>query len=175
MSFIRPEARETLWQWREVLAAALMFLVGLKWAYSAAGFTAITGWALVATGLVAAVIGVQRMRFRRGSGGPGVVQVDEGQIAYFGPLNGGAVAASELERLALDHTSKPPHWLLEQPGQPPLAIPVNAEGYEALFDVFAALPGLKTERMLAELRRRGPHQVVIWERAASRPEHQRLH
>ncbi|KIC16476.1 MULTISPECIES: hypothetical protein [unclassified Leisingera] len=175
MSFIRPEARETLWQWREVLAAALMFLLGLKWAYSAAGFTAITGWALVATGLVAAVIGVQRMRFRRGSGGPGVVQVDEGQIAYFGPLNGGAVAASELERLALDHTSKPPHWLLEQPGQPPLAIPVNAEGYEALFDVFAALPGLKTERMLAELRRRGPHQVVIWERAASRPEHQRLH
>ncbi|UWQ80172.1 hypothetical protein K3725_03940 [Leisingera sp. S132] len=175
MSFIRPEARETLWQWREVLAAALMFLLGLKWAYSAAGFTAITGWALVATGLVAAVIGIQRMRFRRGSGGPGVVQVDEGQIAYFGPLNGGAVAASELERLALDHTSKPPHWLLEQPGQPPLAIPVNAEGYEALFDVFAALPGLKTERMLAELRRRGPHQVVIWERAASRPEHQRLH
>ncbi|KIC37946.1 hypothetical protein [Leisingera sp. ANG-M7] len=175
MSFIRPEARETLWQWREVLAAALMFLLGLKWAYSAAGFTAITGWALVATGLIAAVIGVQRMRFRRGSGGPGVVQVDEGQIAYFGPLNGGAVATSELERLALDHTSKPPHWLLEQPGQPTLAIPVNAEGYEALFDVFAALPGLKTERMLAELQRRGPHQVVIWERADSRPEHQRLH
>lgn len=175
MSFIRPEARAALWQWREILAAVLMFLLGLKWAFSSVGFTAITGWAFVATGLVTAVIGAQRMRFRRGTGGPGVVQVDEGQIAYFGPLTGGAVAASELERLALDHSSKPPHWLLEQPGQPPLAIPVNAEGYEALFDVFAALPGLKTERMLTELRREGAHQVVIWERSPSRPEHLRLH
>ena len=134
-----------------------------------------TGWALVVVGLVIAVIGAQRLRFRLGAGGPGVVQVDEGQIAYFGPLTGGAVAASELQCLRLDHTAKPPHWVLEQPGQPPLAIPVNAEGHEALFDVFAALPGLKTERMLTELRRRGPHQVVIWERSSSRPEHQRLH
>lgn len=175
MSFIRPEARATLWQWREVIAAVLMFLIGLKWAYGGFGFTAITGWALVATGLVTGVIGAQRMRFRRGSGGPGVVQVDEGQIAYFGPLTGGAVAASELERLALDKSARPPHWLLEQPGQPPLAIPVNAEGSDALFDVFAALPGLRTERMLSELRNGGPHQVVIWERIPSRPEHQRLH
>ncbi|MFW8595567.1 hypothetical protein [Cribrihabitans neustonicus] len=175
MSFIRPEARAALWQWREVIAAALMFLVGLKWAFQGQGFSAVTGWALVATGIVTGIIGAQRMRFRRGTGGPGVVQVDEGQIAYFGPLTGGAVAASELERLALDHSARPPHWVLEQPGQPPLAIPVTAEGSEALFDVFAALPGLKTERMLAELRRRGPHQVVIWERAPSRPGHQRLH
>ncbi|WP_424977884.1 hypothetical protein [Leisingera sp. S232] len=175
MSFIRPEARAQLWRWREVIAAVLMFLLGVKLAFASFGFTAITGWALVATGLVTAIIGAQRMRFRSGTGGPGVVQVDEGQIAYFGPLTGGAVAASELERLALDPSSKPPHWLLEQPGQAPLAIPVNAEGNEALFDVFAALPGLKTEKMLSVLRNAGPHQVVIWERSASRPDHQRLH
>lgn len=175
MSFIRPEARDQLWRWREVIAAVLMFLLGLKWVFSGYGFTAVTGWAFVATGLVAGIIGAQRMRFRRGTGGPGVVQVDEGRIAYFGPLTGGAVAASELERLALDQSAKPPHWLLEQPGQPPLAIPVNAEGNEALFDVFAALPGLKTERMLTELRKAGSHQVVIWERRPSRPEHHRLH
>lgn len=175
MSFIRPEARAALWRWRELLAAALMFLIGLKWAFFSFGFTAVSGWALVVTSLVVAVIGAQRLRFRLGAGGPGVVQVDEGQIAYFGPLTGGAVAASELERLRLDHTARPPHWLLEQPGQPPLAIPVNAEGNEALFDVFASLPGLRTERMLAELRRGGPHQVVIWERNPSRPAHHRLH
>lgn len=175
MSFIRPEARATIWRWRELIVAAVMLLVGLKWAYTSFGVTAATGWALVASGLVVAVIGAQRLRFRLGAGGAGVVQVDEGQIAYFGPLTGGAVATSELERLRLDHTAKPPHWVLEQPGQPALAIPVNAEGHEALFDVFAALPGLKTERMLAELRRDGPHQVVIWERAPSRPAHHRLH
>ena len=175
MSFIRPEARATLWRWRELIVAVLMLLIGLKWAYTSYGFTAVTGWALILVGLVLAVIGAQRLRFRLGAGGPGIVQVDEGQIAYFGPLTGGAVAASEIERLRLDHTSKPPHWVLEQPGQAPLAIPVNAEGHEALFDVFAALPGLKTERMLTELRKVGAHQVVIWERSPSRPSNQRLH
>ena len=132
-------------------------------------------WALGGVGLVVAVAGGQRLRGRLGAGGPGVVRVDGGQVAYFGPLTGGAVAASEVERLRLDHTAKPPHWVLEQPGQPPLAIPVNAEGHEALFDVFASLPGLRTERMLAELRKAGAHQVVIWERIPSRPTHQRLH
>jgi len=175
MSFIRPEAREALWRWRELIVAALMLLVGLKWAFTSYGVTEVTGWALVAVGLVIAVIGAQRLRFRLGAGGPGVVRVDEGQIAYFGPLTGGAVATSELLRLRLDHTAKPPHWVLEQEGQGPLEIPVNAEGNEALFDVFAALPGLRTERMLSELRRTGSHQVVIWERSPSRPAHQRLH
>lgn len=175
MSFIRPEARVAIWRWRELIVAALMLLVGLKWAFTAYGVTEVTGWALIMVGLIIAVVGAQRLRFRLGADGPGVVRVDEGQIAYFGPLTGGAVATSELLRLRLDHTAKPPHWVLEQEGQPPLEIPVNAAGHEALFDVFAALPGLKTERMLSELRRNGPHQVVIWERRSLRPAHQRLH
>jgi len=110
-----------------------------------------------------------------GGGGPGVVQVDEGRILYFGPLSGGTVAAADIERLTLDPTARPAHWVLEHAGQPPLFIPVNAAGAEALFDVFSALPGLKTERMLGELRRRARHPVVIWERRRLRPVGQRLH
>ncbi|EBA15113.1 hypothetical protein RSK20926_04497 [Roseobacter sp. SK209-2-6] len=175
MSFIRPEARLALWRWRELIVAALMLLIGLNWAFTSFGVTKATGWALIVIGVIIAVIGAQRLRFRLGAGGPGVVRVDEGQIAYFGPLTGGAIATSELERLRLDPTAKPAHWVLEQDGQAPLAIPVNAEGHEVLFDVFAALPGLKTERMLSELRRGGAHQVVIWERTPSRPPLHRLH
>jgi len=125
--------------------------------------------------LVLGVVGAQRMRFRLGSGGPGVVQVTEGQISYFGPLTGGAVARSEIETLRLDHTARPSHWVLEQPGQSPLAIPVTAAGAEALFDVFASLPGLKTERMLSELHHKGPHQVVIWQRSPEPRSQYRLH
>ena len=110
-----------------------------------------------------------------GVGGPGVVQVDEGQISYFGPLDGGAIALSELERLTLDHTSKPAHWVLDMPGQPQLHIPVTATGADALFDAFSALPGLRTERMLSEMRHSGAHQVVIWERHSGTSAPQRLH
>ena len=175
MSFIRPEAQAAIWRWREIIVAAVILLMGLRWVLGAFGLLFWGGWVLLALGTALAVVGAQRMRCRLGAGGPGVVQVDEGQIAYFGPLTGGAVAVSELTQLALDHTAKPAHWVLQQPGQEPLHIPVTASGTEILFDVFASLPGLRTERMLSELRRGGAHKVVIWEKQNSRPPAQRLH
>lgn len=175
MSFLRPEAKAALWRAREVLAGLAIGLVGLSWISGPAGLLGLVGWALILGGLVLLVAGVQRMRFRgKGEGGPGVVSVDEGQISYFGPLTGGAVAAQDLERLTLDPSAKPAHWVLTQPGVPALAIPVNAAGSEALFDVFSTLPGIRTERMLANLQGRGEHPVVIWERTPSRPPHLRL-
>ncbi|NOC84964.1 hypothetical protein [Ruegeria sp. HKCCD6428] len=175
MSFIRPEAKLALWRWREVLVAGFVLILGLSWINGPGGLLGWIGWLLVAVAIALAVIGVQRARFRTGTGGQGVVTVDEGQITYFGPLVGGIIATREIERLALDPTSTPAHWVLEQPGQAVLHIPVNAEGAEALFDVFSALPGLKTEHMLAELNGGSAHPVVIWERTPSRPPHLRLH
>ncbi|NOD30682.1 hypothetical protein [Ruegeria atlantica] len=175
MSFIRPEAKLALWRWREVLVAGFVLILGLSWINGLGGLLGWIGWLLVAVAIALAVIGVQRARFRTGTGGQGVVTVDEGQITYFGPLDGGIIATREIERLALDPTSTPAHWVLEQPGQAVLHIPVNAEGAEALFDVFSALPGLKTEHMLAELNGGSAHPVVIWERTPSRPPHLRLH
>ncbi len=175
MSFFRPEAKLALWRWREVLVAGFVLILGLSWISGPGGLLAWLGWLLIVVSMALAVIGVQRARFRNGAGGPGVVTIVEGQITYLGPLDGGIVAAREIERLALDPTSQPAHWVLDQPGQPTLHIPVNAEGAEALFDVFSALPGLKTEQMLSELNGRAAHPVVIWERTPSRPAHLRLH
>lgn len=174
MEFIRPELRAALWRWRESLIGALVALVGLFWIIGPGGLLGWIGWVLVPLGAVGGVIGFQRARFRTGGGGPGVVQVDEGQITYFGPLGGGAVAARDLERLVLDPTARPPHWVLGQAGQPPLHIPINAEGAEGLFDAFSLLPGLKTERMLNELNGGAVHPVVIWERTPLRPPGLRL-
>jgi hypothetical protein len=120
-------------------------------------------------------IGVQRARFRIDAGGAGAVQVDEGQITYFGPLTGGATAVADLERLTLDRGLTPAHWRLDAADTPALLIPVNAEGADALFDAFARLPGLRTERMLSELTKGQDQAVVIWERNPLRPAHIRLH
>ena len=175
MSFIRPEANAAIWRWREVMVGALVAALGLYWVIGPGQLLGWVGWVLIVTGIALGVVGMQRARFRAGSDGPGVVTVDEGQIAYFGPLTGGAVAVSEIERLTLDHTAKPAHWVLDQPGQPALYIPINATGAEALFDMFAALPGLKTERMLWALNNKGAQLIVIWERVADRPLLQSLH
>lgn len=175
MSFIRPELRAALWRWREALAGVATVVLGLWWVVGPAGLLGWVGGALVLGGLAQGFVGVQKARFRSGGGGPGVVQVDEGQIIYFGPLGGGAVAVADLNSIVLIPGGKPAHWVLAQPGQPELQIPVNAEGSEALFDVFAALPGIRTERMLAELQNGPAHPVVIWSRGSLRPEQQRLH
>ena len=175
MSFIRPEAKAALWRWREVLSGVAIVLLGVSWATGPGGLLGMVGILLVAAGTALVVIGIQRARFRGNMGGLGVVQVDEGQITYFGPMTGGAAAVADLRSLALDPTAKPAHWVLERAGEPPLSIPVNAEGADALFDAFATLPGLRVQKMLSELNGGSVHPVVIWERESSRPPVHRLH
>lgn len=173
--FFRPEAKALLWRWREVLVAGAVSLLGLWWIVGPGRLLAVPGWGLLLAGAALGFIGFQRARFRSNGDGPGAVQVDEGQIAYFGPLTGGVVALQSLERLSLDARTHPAHWRLDAPGQDALLIPVNAAGSEGLFDAFATLPGLRTERMLAELRSGQNHVVVIWERKPLRPAHALLH
>lgn len=165
MSFIRPEASAAVWRWREVLVGIAVAVLALWWL---AGPQGLLGWIapvlLVAAGALI-MVGLQRGRFRGAGNGLGAVQVDEGQVTYFGPLTGGAVALRELSRLKLDGSLRPAHWMLEQKDGPALMIPVDAAGADALFDAFATLPGLRTERMLAQLQDKPDATVVIWERA----------
>lgn len=175
MSFIRPEAQAVLTRWREVWIGGIIIALGFYWITGPAGLLGWVGWAVATAGLALVIIGLQRARFRRSGQGPGTVQIDEGQVAYFGPLAGGVVALSELDQLIYDPSAKPAHWILQAKGQPPLQVPVNADGSDALFDVFAALPGLRTHRMLATMQENSDHPVVIWQRSGSGPTILRLH
>lgn len=175
MSFIRPEAAAALMRWREVLIGSAVAGLGLMWALGPGGLLGWIGWALVIAGAALGVTGLRRMKFRQDGQGPGIVQIDEGKITYFGPLDGGAVATSELQRLILDPTAHPACWVLEQHGVSPLHIPVNAAGSDALFDAFGALPGLDTGRLVGHLGQKNPMPVVVWERETARPAQYRLH
>jgi len=168
MSFIRSEARAAIWRWREVLLALAVLALGALWVFGTIGLLHWLGYVVLAFGIVFLVAGLQRARFRGGAGGPGVVHVDEAQVAYYGPLTGGVVALGEMTALLLDPTSKPAHWVLMQPGQGDLQVPLTAEGAEALFDAFASLPGIRTERMLTQMKRRSDRPVVIWQKPIER-------
>lgn len=99
MSFLRPEAEQALWRWREVLAGVGLALLGL-WLILRVGYLLdFVGVPALAGGAALIWLGFQRARFRGGDGGPGAVTVDEGEITYFGPLTGGSVALRELESL----------------------------------------------------------------------------
>tara|TARA_R110002049_G_scaffold29972_2_gene102017 strand:+ start:104423 stop:104950 length:528 start_codon:yes stop_codon:yes gene_type:complete len=175
MSFLRPEAQAGLWRWREALVGGALAVLGLWLVLGPGLLLAFPGYGLMALGAALVWLGAQRARFRGADDGAGAVQVDEGEITYFGPLTGGTVSLRELQRLSLDRQLFPAHWRLEPKDAAPLLIPVNAAGSDALFDAFAVLPGLRTERMLFELRKTRHDAVVIWEREATRPAHAVLH
>lgn len=169
---IRQEVRDGILRWREALVGGGIALWGLWWIIGSFGLLFWIGWVLLLVGGALVAAGIQRGRFRVAAGGIGVVEVKEGQIGYFGPFTGGAVALTELSRLTLDPSATPPCWSLSQNGQPDLHIPLNAEGADALFDIFAALPAMRTGTLVSEVQKaiQGDQvqPVVIWERSKLR-------
>ena len=153
MGLIRPEARAILWRWREVAATLAAAGFGL-WLMALGGYLLVPLGGVVAGGaLFLALIALRRLRFAQGRGAPGIVTVDEGQVAYFGPESGGFVALRELVEVRLIRVQGVRHWRLKQSDGQALLIPVEAEGAEALFDAFAALPGMDTQALVAALER----------------------
>ncbi|MCP3971988.1 MAG: hypothetical protein GY717_17025 [Rhodobacteraceae bacterium] len=163
MSFIRQEALNGIWRWRETLVGIFVAVCGMYWAIGQQGILAAVGISLAVVGALVIFAGIQRTRFRVGAGGPGLVQVVERMVTYYGAIEGGSVSIDALESVQLDPRSKPAaEWVLTESGGQVLHIPTNAENAEALFDVFASLDGIRTENMLTKLRANPGKRVEIW-------------
>ncbi len=173
MPLIRPEISATLRRWSEVLSGIAVALFGL-WALQAQDrfFQALAG-AILLAGLGIALIGWRRLRFRREGAGPGIVQVVEGQISYFGPETGGFVPVRDLVELHL--IARGTVWLLITQDGTRLEIPVTATGADQLFDAFTTLPGLRMADLLAALDAPDPPKArALWGHPAHRGRHMSL-
>ena len=160
---IRQEITAAIQRWREVAIGAAIMVPGL-WLTSFGGFFWIgLGVLIVAVGAAFAVNALRRMRFRGGTGAPGLVRVVEGQVAYFGPDEGGFAAMDELEELRLAPAPDGPHWELVQTDGT-LRIPAHAEGAEQLFDLLATLPGIDMQHVLATLDAAPAQSRTVWRR-----------
>jgi hypothetical protein len=176
VSFIRPEVRTAILRWREALIGAGIMMLGLYWGFGVTpGVLSWVGYLLVLLAAALLFAGLQKGRARIGGGGPGVVQVVERRVGYFGPLNGGLVDVDAITSLSFDPTEQPPHWVITHEAGPALHIPVNAEGADVLFDVFSSLPGLAPGRIASAARHDGRQPIVLWRRADLRQRIARLH
>jgi hypothetical protein len=152
MSFIRPDVTDALYRWREVIAAAATAGLGALGLGLGAGYVIpVAGAILVVTGLTWVVQALRRLRFRQGGEAPGIVRVTEAQIAYLGPRVGGFVGLPDLAEVRLLTLRGRRIWKLRQADGQMLHIPVEAQGAEALFDAFAALPGMDSAALVAAL------------------------
>jgi hypothetical protein len=148
---IRPEALAFLAHWREVILGGLLAAFGL-WVLSRGGLVlGPIGLGLAALGLAIALTGWRRLRFAQSVAAPGVVEVVEGQLSYFGPSFGGVVSLADLTELRLVTLRGRKLWRMKQSDGQALLIPVDAAGADTLYDAFAGLPGFDMPALLALL------------------------
>jgi hypothetical protein len=151
MSFIRPEVLEFIARWRGIIGASALTLCGVWLGLRG-------GWLMVSLGLIIGLaglglgwLGLQRLRFSRSATGPGMVEVIEGQVGWYGPGVGGYVSLSELTELGLVTVAGLRVWRLVQSDGQLLLIPIDAKGSDQLFDALTALPGIEARRLLGAL------------------------
>lgn len=160
MPLIRPVIRPALLRGRlaarlqhsrEVWAAAAVLALGLWVAARGGWFFGGLGLCLAALAAGWAVLALRRLRFRADPGAAGLVELDEGRLRYLHPTAGGEISLNDLAELRLLRLRGRPVWALKDLGGQRLLVPLQAAGAEALFDAFAALPGLSSADLVAAL------------------------
>ena len=164
MALIRPELAARLRPWREVIAAAAVGVFG-AWVFTLGGLVfEPAGLAVLAVAAVWGIDARRRMRFRRDIAAPGVVELIEGAIRYYGARAlGGEIALRDLVEVRLLTLRGQPHWRLRSADGEALLIPVEAAGAAALADAFETLPGFDLGAAAAALAGRET-VTTVWRR-----------
>ncbi|MBW0157968.1 hypothetical protein [Sedimentimonas flavescens] len=165
---IRPELRATLTRHAETAVALAATALGL-WIASRGGYILIPfGLAMAAVCLGWAALAFRRARFARPVSNPGLVDLDEGRIGYYGAGQGlgGYVALEDLTEIRLLNLSGTQYWRLKSSDGQAIMIPTAAAGGEKLYDAFATLPGIDMGALTVALDRRIAAQS-LWTRPAT--------
>lgn len=165
---IRPEARAHIFRFREAILGGLIAGLGLWWALGSLGLIKWMGFALALLGVAIAWQGLMRARIRVGTGGVGVVQIDERQVIYLAPVGGGFSSLDLVQDISIARDfAGLPVWRFRT-GAELLTIPTSAEGSEALFDALTVLPGIDIAAAIRAVNaasdKAGPDRTVIWSR-----------
>ncbi|WP_245875436.1 hypothetical protein [Tabrizicola aquatica] len=158
---IRPELQAQLLRWREVIAGLAITAIGGWTAWQGGYLLLPLGLIVAALGLAWALQSLRRLRFHQDGDAPGILRVTEAQIAYMGPRTGGFIGLPDLIEIRLLTLRGRRIWKLKQADGQLLHIPVEAQGADALFDAFAALPGMDTAALVAALGTEAPTDSTV--------------
>ena len=149
---MRPDLRAWAARRSEAIVATLILLGGLWLALRGGWFFAAVGALVLLVGLSLLIGAIRRLPFRRGIAAPGVVEVDEGAVRYYGAaVLGGEIALRDLVEIRLLRLKGQGHWRLRSATGEALLVPVDAAGSDALAHAFTALPGLDMGAVSAAL------------------------
>lgn len=161
---IRPELVARFKPWREVAAAVLTAIFGI-WVFAKGGLLfQPLGGAILAFAALWGLGAWRRRRFAVEIAAPGLVEIEEGAIRYYGArVLGGEVALRDLNQIRLLRLDGHAHWRLRTRDGEALLVPVEAAGAAALADAFAALPGFDLSAASAALAANHA-MMTVWQR-----------
>jgi hypothetical protein len=169
MSFIRPTVAAHFTKWREAYFVAGVMLLG-AWTYlhGAARLNLILqglGLVISLAGIILLRTTIQRIRFRRTQIAPGMVDVTEREISYFGPMHGKTISLESLHKIELrESEAYASIWVLHHADGDPMIVPTSAKGSDRLFDAFTSLSGVKMDTLVAAINHTPIQAQVIWQR-----------
>lgn len=115
-------------------------------------FFALIGALVILVGAALLIGAWRRMPFRRNISAPGVVEIDEGIIRYYGATDlGGEIALHDVTEIRLVRFAGRGHWRLRATSGEALLVPVDAAGADGLAHAFTALPGVDMGALSAAL------------------------
>lgn len=174
MSFIRPELQARVVVWREAIIWGALTLVGVVLIvhgyHDIAPLSFMLGLLCAASGLGLLLPALRRVRLASQTPAEGMVVIDEGRIAYFGPREGGFVDLSSVARVEIvTRPHIPPAsahaWVITTEDGERLSIPLGAEGADRLLDALSPLPGIDFDAGVAAVLSRRPGRAVVWRKA----------
>jgi len=183
VSFIRPEATAALWRYGEPAIYGAITIWGLWKGWGLLAHGAWLGLVPVGIAIIAtfALVGAAEralLGWRSRTPGPGVVNIREGSIAYFGPLGGAVLALDALISIEIVTTDAGPgaddvFWhLADEIGQQ-VSIPGGAKGAEALLDRLGSLPGFDHMAVVSAMGSTENRRFAIWSRRPHSPRQSR--
>ena len=158
MTLLRPGVTDALHKGQEVIAAAFVILVGL-WLTWLGGYLLVpVGLLVMGLGAILAHMAWRRMRFAQVVGAPGLVELDEAQVGYLGPGDGGFLSLEELVELRLMRLHGKRMWRLKQADGQALLIPVDAKGADRRMTPLPGCRGWTRRRWSRRWSRRRCHR-----------------
>ncbi|MFY0681874.1 MAG: hypothetical protein JXR13_14985 [Thalassovita sp.] len=165
MTLLRPEARETLWQWRDLLVGLALAALGLYWVLGSGGVLRWIGVVVIALSALLIFTGVQRGRFlgNKGASGAGIIELNERQLSYMGPDTGVIVPLGAVVRIEIALNGNDALvWKFFTADGDVSEIPSSALGHEKLFDCLSGFPGASYEKVISASSSTQQGQFVIW-------------
>jgi hypothetical protein len=170
MSFIRPPVTAHFTKWREAYFAGFVMALG-GWAFLRGQSNLnliLQGLGLIISlaGIIFLRTAIQRIRFRKSQKAPGMVDVTEREISYFGPMHGKTISLESLSKIELrESEAYASIWVLHHIEGDPMIVPTTAKGSDRLFDAFISLSNVKMDTLVSAINQVPIQAQVIWERS----------